>query len=66
MAYAKSAEKVIGFRKGKKDKPWIRENTRLIRDYRENVKDVKEISNNTGLEMAEAENINDKEKMRCN
>lgn len=49
MAYAKSAEKVIGFRKGKKNKPWIRENTRLIRDYRENVKDVKEISNNTSM-----------------
>lgn len=31
----------ISFRKGKKNKPWIRENTRLMRDYRENAKAVK-------------------------
>lgn len=66
MVYVKLVEKVIGFRKGKKDKFWIRENIRLIRDYRENVKDVKEILNNIGFEMVEVENINDKEKMRCN
>lgn len=40
MAYAKSAEK-YKFQERIKNKPWIRENTRLMRDYIENAKAVK-------------------------